>query len=99
MTSHGGSLASNTLHSTAITEVAVCVVVEELIAGLVEVGTGLGLGNSETNCVGETLTQGPGGDLNTGGVVSLRVTRSLTVELLNFVSAIISDTELRNQGN
>lgn len=82
MTGHGGSLAGNTLHSTAVTEEAVGVVVEEVIAGLVEGGTGLSLGNGETDGVGETLTERTSGDLNTGGVVSFGVTRGLAVELL-----------------
>lgn len=82
MTGHGGGLAGNTLHSTAITEEAVCVVVEEVVVGLVEGSSGLSLGNGETNGVGETLTQRTGGDLNTGSVVRLGVTGSLAVELL-----------------
>ena len=98
MTSQGGSLAGNTLHSTAITEEAICVVVEELIAGLVEGCTGLGLGNGESNGVGETLTQGAGGDLNTRGVVSLRVTGGFAVELLNCVSMILPDGGLLGRG-
>lgn len=83
MTSHGGGLAGNTLHGAAITEEAVCVVVEQVEAGLVEDGSGVTLGNSQTNGVGETLTQGTSGDLNTGSVVSLGVTGGDAVELLH----------------
>lgn len=82
VTSHRGSLAGNTLHSTAVTEETVGVVVEEVIAGLVEGTSSLGLGNGKTNGVGETLTKRTSGDLNTGGVVSFGVTGSLAVELL-----------------
>lgn len=84
VTGHGSSLAGNTLHSTAITEETVCVVVEEVVVGLVEGSSGLSLGNGETNGVGETLTQRTSGDLNTGGVVSLGVTGGLAVKLLNW---------------
>lgn len=86
MTGHGSSLAGNTLHSTAVTEEAVCVVVEEVVVGLVEGSSGLSLGNGETNSVGETLTQRTSGDLNTGSVVRLGVTGGLAVKLLKLVS-------------
>lgn len=82
VTSHRGSLGGNTLHGTAITEEGVGVVVEQLIAGLVEDTTGVGLGNGQTNGVGETLTQRASGDLDTGGVVGLGVTGGDAVELL-----------------
>ncbi len=82
VTSRGGGLTGNTLHSTAITEVDICVVVEEVVAGLVEHTTAVGLGNGQTNSVGETLTEGTSGHLNTGGVVSLGMTGGDAVELL-----------------
>lgn len=84
MTGHGGSLAGNTLHSTTITEEHVGVVVKEVIARLVEGGSSLSLGNGQTDGVGETLAERTGGDLNTGGVVSLGVTGGDAVELLVF---------------
>ena len=96
MTSHGGSLAGNTLHSTTITEVHVGVVVEEVIAGLVEGGSSLSLGNGQTDGVGETLTERTGGDLNTGGVVSLGVTGGDAVELLFFWSECGLPGQVRN---
>lgn len=83
VTSQRGSLTGNTLHGTAITEEGVCVVVDEVIAGLVVDSGGVSLGNSQTNGVGETLTQRTGGDLNTRGVVSLGVTGGDAVELLH----------------
>lgn len=86
VTSHGGSLAGNTLHSTAITEEGVGEVVEQLVAGLVEDTTGVGLGNGQTNSVGETLAKRTSGDLNTGGVVGLGVTGGDAVELLQKIS-------------
>ena len=82
VTSSRSGLTGNTLHSTAIAEEAVCVVVEEVVSGFVEDTTAVSLGNSQTNSVGETLAEGTSGHLNTGCVVSLRVTRSNAVELL-----------------
>lgn len=86
VTSHGGGLAGNTLHSTAITEEAVCVVVDEVIARLVEHGAGVSLSHGQTNSVGETLTQRTSGDLNTRGFVSLGVTGSDATKLLGRIS-------------
>jgi len=47
--------ASNALHSTAIAEDAVGVVVDYLEAWLVELGRGVSLCNCKTNSVGEAL--------------------------------------------
>ena len=77
-----GSLAGNTLHSASITEESVGVVVDKIETWLVEDGSSVGLSNSHTDGVGETLTKRTSGDLNTGGVVSFGVTGSLAVELL-----------------
>jgi hypothetical protein len=86
VTGHRGGLAGNTLHSTAITEEAVCVVVDQVIARLVEDGGGVSLSNGQTNSVGETLTQRTSGDLDTRGVVSLGVTGSDAINLLRRIS-------------
>lgn len=80
VTSSASSLASNTLHSTTITEDGVCVVVEELIAGLVEDASTVSLGNGKTNGVGKTLTEGASCDLDTGSLVGFRVTWGDTAE-------------------
>lgn len=82
VTSHGGSLGGDTLHGAAITEEGVGVVVDEVKAGLVEDTSGVSLGNGQTDGVGETLAERTSGDLDTGGVVSLGVTRSDAVDLL-----------------
>lgn len=82
VTSHTGSLAGNTLHSASVTEEAVGVVGEQVIAGLVENSGAVSLRNGETNRVGETLAQGTGGDFDTGGFVRLRVTGSDASDLL-----------------
>lgn len=82
VTGSGGSLAGNTLHSATITEEHVDVVVDQLVAGLVEDGGGVLLSNSETDGIGETLTKRASGDLDTGGVVGLGVTGCDAVDLL-----------------
>jgi hypothetical protein len=58
------------------------VVVDQLEAGLVEDSGSVGLCHGETDGIGETLAERAGGDLDTGGVVSLRVTRCDGVDLL-----------------
>lgn len=88
VTSHGGGLTGNALHGAAITEESVSVVVEELIAGLVEDASGVRLGNGQTDGVGETLTERSSGDLNTGGIVGLGVTGGDAVELLGQLAGV-----------
>lgn len=83
VTSHGGGLTGDTLHGAAIAEEGVGVVVEELVAGLVEDTSGVSLGNGQTDGVGETLAKGTSGDLDTGSVVGLGVTGGRAVELLS----------------
>jgi hypothetical protein len=82
VTGSGSSLAGNTLHSAAITEEHVDVVVDQLVAGLVEDGGGVLLSNGKTNGVGETLTERASRDFDTGGVVGLGVTGCDAVNLL-----------------
>lgn len=81
-----GSLGGDTLLSATITEESVGVVVNEVVAGLVEDGGSVCLGNSETNGVSETLTERAGGDFNSGGIVSLGVTGGDGIESLWIVS-------------
>lgn len=82
VTSSTGGLAGNTLHSTAITEEDIGVVVDQVVSGLVENGCGVLLSNGQTDGVGETLTKGTSGDLDTRGVVRLGVTGGDAVNLL-----------------
>ena len=82
VTSQRRSLGGNTLHQAAITKEAVCVVVDKVIAGLVEDGSGVSLGNGKTNGVGDTLAERASGDLNTGGIVGLGVTGGDAVDTL-----------------
>jgi hypothetical protein len=80
--SHRSSLAGDALHSAAITEEHVGVVVDQVEAGLVEDGGGVCLAHGKTNGIGETLAEGSGGDLDTGSVMGLGVTGCDAVDLL-----------------
>lgn len=82
VTSQTGSLAGNALHGATVTEEAVGVVVDEVIARLVEDGSGVSLGNSKAHRIGEALTQGTGGDLDARSVMSFGMTRGFAAHLL-----------------
>lgn len=82
VTGQRASLGGNTLHQAAITKEAVCVVVDKVVAGLVEDGSGVSLCNGKTNSVGDTLAERASGDLNTRGVVGLGVTGGDAVNVL-----------------
>ena len=56
-------------------------VVEDREVLLVEGSSKVGLGNSETDCVGETLSERTSGDLDTISDTEFGVTRSDRVEL------------------
>lgn len=82
VTSQRASLARDTLHQAAVAEEAVCVVVSNGEAGLVEDSSSVSLGHGKTDGVADTLAKGASGDLNAGGVLSLGVTRSLAADFL-----------------
>lgn len=88
VTSHTRGLARHTLHSAAITEEHKSVVVNEVEAVLVELSSAMCLSNSKSDSVCETLAQRTSRDLNTGGVVSLRVTRGDTVDLTESLDVV-----------
>ena len=88
VTGSGGSLGGNTLHGAAITEEAVGVVVDKLVAGLVEGTSGLALSHGETDGIGETLAERTSGDLNALGVVGLGVTGGDAVELTEVLEVV-----------
>lgn len=69
-----GGLAGDALHGAAVTEEAICVVVAQIVARLVEDTGGVSLGDGQTDGVGETLTERAGRHLDTGSVVSFGVT-------------------------
>jgi hypothetical protein len=58
------------------------VVVDELIAGLVEDSRSVLLCNGKTDGVGETLTKRSSGDLDTGGIMSFGMAGCDAVNLL-----------------
>jgi hypothetical protein len=70
------SLTSNTLHQTTVTQEYVCIVVDQVKAGLVEFGGGMVLSNGKTDGVGETLAKRACSDFNTLSIVRFGVTRS-----------------------
>lgn len=91
VTSSGGSLAGNTLHSAAIAKEDVGVVVDEVVARLVEDSAGVCLGNGETNGVGEALAQRTSGDLNAGSVVALGMPWGDAVDLAELLQVVDGD--------
>ena len=82
MTGSRGSLRGNSLHGATITEEAVGVVVNQIVARLVEDGSSVSLRNGKTDGVTEALTEGSSSDLDTRSVVRLGVTRCDAVDLL-----------------
>lgn len=88
---HGRRLASNTLHSAAIAEEDICMVGDQVEAGLVEDGGRVCLGNGETDSIGEALTKRASGHLDTGCVMGLRMTRSDAVNLAEGLQIVHAD--------
>jgi hypothetical protein len=70
---------------TSITQECVCVVVDNLKAGLIELGRSMVLSNGKTNGIRETLAKRAGSNLDSIGIVSLRVARSDAVDSLNLL--------------
>jgi hypothetical protein len=68
-------------HQAAVAQEDVGVVVDDAVAGTVEL-TGQGaFRQGETHGIGDALSQGAGGGFNTVGVAVLRVARGLRVQL------------------
>jgi hypothetical protein len=82
VTSGTGCFAGNTLHSAAITEEAIGVVADEIIARLVEDGSSVCLSNGKTNCICETLSKRASCDFDAFGIMTFRMTRCDTTDLL-----------------
>lgn len=91
MTSHRGSLRGNTLHSTAIAEEHISVVVDQIKAILVELCRSMCLCNGKTDSVGESLTERASGDFNAGCVVGFWVARCDGVDLAEVLEVIDGD--------
>ena len=73
----GRGIASNRFQQQTVG-----VVVDEVELGLVEGGSGVSLGNGQTNSVADTLAKGASGDLNARGVMSLGVSGGLAANTL-----------------
>lgn len=81
-------LGSDTLLKTSISEETVGVVVEDLETVLVVNGAHVGLGDSETDGVGDTLSERTGGDLDTVSDTDLGVTRGDGVDLSEVLQVV-----------
>lgn len=88
VTSERSGLGRDTLLQATVTGEHVCVVGEEGEAVLVEGGSKVSLGDGETDRVGETLTKGTSGDLDTLGVTVFGVTWGLGVELTELLELL-----------
>lgn len=82
MTSGAGGLASNPLHGAPVAKEAVCVIVDEIIAWLVEDGSSVRLSDCKANCIGETLTKWAGRNFNTLRIVALRMAGGDAINML-----------------
>lgn len=58
-------------------------VVNNVKSRLVEGGGSVSLGHGQTNSVAHTLTEGAGGDFDSGGIMGLGVARRLAVDFLH----------------
>jgi hypothetical protein len=73
----------------SITHEDICVVVNKLESGLVELSSSVLLGNGKTNSVSKTLAERASGDLNAGGIVGFRVTGGDAVDVLKYVNGAL----------
>ncbi len=79
----------DTFHQATIAHKDVGVVVNDLVAALVELGSERTLSNRHTNRIGDALAKRTGSGLNAWRIAILRMTRSLGVELTE-ISQIIN---------
>ena len=80
-TGEGASLVGDTLHQAAIAQEDIGMVIDDGMAGLVELAGEDLLRQGHAHAIGDALTQGTGGGLDAGGVPILGVARRLGVEL------------------
>lgn len=88
MASHRCGFRCNTLHSTAITEESVCMVVDQIEAISVELRSRVCLCNCKTDSIGETLTQRSGCNFNAGCVMCFRVARCDAIDLSEVLKVV-----------
>jgi hypothetical protein len=100
MASHASGLASNTLHSAAITKEAVGMVVDNVETVLVINSSGVCLSNGKTDGISKTLAEWTGGDFDTGCVVGFRMARCDAVYLTEMLEVVQADaiSEQMEQG-
>lgn len=77
----GAGLVGDPFHHAAVPQKHVGTVVHDVVAGTVELGGQHLLGQCHADGVGDTLAEGAGGGLDTGGVTVFRVAGGLGVEL------------------
>lgn len=82
MASNTSSFTCNAFLCAPISKEAVGVIVNQVEAWLVEVGSGVSLRNGKTNGISKTLPEGTSGDFDAGSVMEFGVTRCLTVDML-----------------
>lgn len=75
MASSASSFTGNTLHSTTISKECEGMVIDQLKAWLVELGSCVGLCNCKTNSVCKPLTEGTSCNFDTRCILSLGVAR------------------------
>lgn len=75
--------AGNALHSAAVTENTICMIVDNLEARFVEVGSGLCLSNCQTNGIGKPLAQWASCDLDPWCILGFGVAGCDAIDSLN----------------
>jgi hypothetical protein len=83
VTCHTSSLTCNTFHSASITKNAICMVIDNFKARLIEYSCGMCLSNSKTNGIAEALTEWTGGNFDSGGIMRFGMSGSNAVYLLS----------------
>ena len=77
----GGGFTAHAFLVAAVAHDHVGVVINQVAAGLVELGSQVRFGDSQSHGVGDALAQGSGGDLNAGGFEGFRMTRGAATPL------------------
>lgn len=91
VTGEGSGFRSDTFLQASVTGEHVGVVVEDFKAVLVEDTAHVSLSHGQTDGVGETLTEGTGGNLDSLGNTDFRVTRGDRVQLPELLQVIHGD--------
>ena len=84
----GGRLTGDALLMAAVTHDHVGVVIDQGVAGLVEVGRQVRLGDRQAHGVGDALAQGASGDLNAGGFEGFGVAWGLGAPLAELLEIL-----------